>query len=55
MHDTAAQLEESEAVLHASARRSPDAETTRRLHSLGDAVTQEAKSIDRRADDISPP
>ncbi len=52
MHDTAAQLEDSEAILRASAQRSPDAPTRRRLHRLGDAVTREAKSIDRRANDL---
>ena len=55
MHDTAAALERSEAILHASAERSPDAQTRRRLHSLGDQVTSQAEEIDRRADAVTPP
>ena len=54
MHDTAEALERSEAALHESAERSPDEQTRRRLHALGDAVTREAKHIDRRADAIAP-
>jgi hypothetical protein len=52
MHDTADALERSEAILHDSAERIPDNETTRRLHNLGDKVTRQAKDIDRRADSI---
>lgn len=54
MHETAAALERSEAILHDSAEKSPDPETTRRLHSLGDEVTRQAKEIDARADGIPP-
>jgi ABC-type transporter Mla subunit MlaD len=54
MRDTAEALERSEAALHESAERSPDEQTRRRLHALGDAVTREAKDIDRRADAIAP-
>jgi hypothetical protein len=53
MHDTAQDLERSEASLHDSAERSPDEETTRRLHRLGDHVTRAAKDIDARADAIA--
>jgi hypothetical protein len=53
MHETAEALERSEATLHESAEKSPDEATTRRLHELGDAVTCEAKAIDKRADAIS--
>jgi hypothetical protein len=53
MHETAEALERSEAKLHRSAEESPDEETTRRLHELGDEVTRRAKDIDRRADDVS--
>lgn len=54
MHETAEALERSEATLHESAEKSPDPATTRRLHKLGDAVTREAKAIDKRADVIAP-
>jgi hypothetical protein len=54
MRDTAAALERSEASLHESAERSPDEQTRQRLHALGDAVTREAKRIDKRADVIAP-
>jgi hypothetical protein len=54
MHETADALERSEATLHDSAEKSMDEATTRRLHALGDAVTREAKAIDRRADVIGP-
>jgi ElaB/YqjD/DUF883 family membrane-anchored ribosome-binding protein len=53
MHETAEALERSEATLHRSAEESPDEETTRRLHDLGDAVTRQAKDIARRADEVS--
>jgi hypothetical protein len=43
-------LEDAEAVLHRSADASPRADTTRRLHQLGDAVTAEARTIQDRAD-----
>ena len=46
---TAEALERSEAILHRSAEDSPDQATSKRLHELGDAVTQEAKDIARRA------
>jgi hypothetical protein len=52
MHKTAEALERSEATLHESAEQSPDEATTRRLHDLGDAVTREAKKIDKRAAEI---
>jgi hypothetical protein len=52
MHDTAEALERAEATLHRSADASPDAVTAQRLDRLGDAVTAEAKAIDRRADDL---
>jgi hypothetical protein len=55
MHDTAESLERSEAKLHDSAERSPDDETARRLHCLGDEVTRQAKEIDRRADHLTEP
>ena len=45
--------EEAEAMLHSSADRSPNAETTARLHSLGDDVTAGARDIDRRADGLT--
>jgi ABC-type transporter Mla subunit MlaD len=54
MHDTADALERSEAILHDSAERIPDEETTRRLDNLGDKVTRQAKDIDKRADSIDP-
>lgn len=54
MRDMADSLERSEASLHANAERSPDAETRRRLHALGDAVTREAKAIAKRAEAIAP-
>ena len=54
MHRTAAELEETEAALHRSAEASPDRRTCDRLHRLGDAVTAEAKNIDRRADKLTP-
>jgi hypothetical protein len=50
MRETAEALERSEAILHDSAEKSPDAETTQRLHALGDEVTRQAKEIARRAD-----
>jgi hypothetical protein len=53
MHDTAEQLEEAEAALHRSAERSPNEETTARLHALGDDVTSRAREIDRRADRLT--
>lgn len=53
LRSTAEQLEDAEATLHRSARRSPDAATGRRLDRLGDAVTAEARSIDERADRIT--
>jgi hypothetical protein len=55
MHETAEALERSEAILHESAEQSPDAETRRRLHRLGDEVTRQAMDIDRRADLLPPP
>jgi hypothetical protein len=55
MHDTAEALERSEAILHESAERSPDEETRRRLHRLGDEVTRQAMDIDKRADSLPPP
>ncbi|GAA3349054.1 hypothetical protein GCM10020358_69800 [Amorphoplanes nipponensis] len=55
MHDTAEALEESEAILHESAERSPDERTRRRLHRLGDEVTRQAEAIDQRADLLTPP
>jgi hypothetical protein len=55
MHDTAEALERSEAILHDSAERSPDEETRRRLHRLGDEVTRQARDIDKRADSLPPP
>lgn len=54
MYDTAAALERSEAILHASAERSPDEQTRRRLHRLGDQVTSQAKDIEARADAVQP-
>ncbi|MFI5934655.1 hypothetical protein [Actinoplanes sp. NPDC051494] len=54
MHDTAVEIERSEAILHECAERSPDEATARRLHSLGDQVTGEAKRIDARAHDLPP-
>ena len=53
MQDTAEQLEQAEASLHGSADRSPNAETTERLHALGDDVTAGARDIDRRADGLT--
>ncbi|GAA2710394.1 hypothetical protein Apa02nite_082060 [Actinoplanes palleronii] len=50
MHDTADQLEITEAMLHRSAEESPDPATRARLHALGDRVTARAKEIGRRAD-----
>jgi hypothetical protein len=50
MHKTAEELERSEAILHRSADRSPDAATARRLDALGDEVTRQAQQIDRRAE-----
>jgi hypothetical protein len=50
MHDTAEALEQSEAILHESAEKSPDEETRQRLHRLGDEVTRQAINIDKRAD-----
>jgi hypothetical protein len=55
MHATAAALERSEARLHESAERTPDAEVTGRLHDLGDEVTRTAIEIDERADAIEAP
>jgi hypothetical protein len=55
MHETAEQLERSEAILHDSAEKSPDEETRRRLHRLGDEVTRQAMNIDERADSLPPP
>lgn len=55
MHETAEALERSEAILHESAEESPDAETRRRLHRLGDEVTRQAMDIERRADLLPPP
>jgi hypothetical protein len=55
MHDTAAELERSEAILHDCAERSAEDVTAERLHSLGDQVTREARKIDARADAITPP
>jgi hypothetical protein len=53
MHDTAEALERSEAILHDSAEKSPDDDTARRLHILGDEVTRQAKKIDQRADSLA--
>lgn len=53
MRRTAAALECTEAVLHRSAEASPDQPTTDRLHRLGDAVTAQAKDIERRADRLT--
>lgn len=53
MRGTAEQLEVAEAILHRSAEESPDPGTTTRLHALGDEVTAQARSIDRRADLIA--
>jgi hypothetical protein len=50
LRDNADQLEDAEAVLHRSADASPRAETTRRLHELGDVVTAEAHAIEHRAE-----
>jgi hypothetical protein len=55
MHDTAEALEQAEATLHRSADVSPDPATAQRLDRLGNTVTAEAKNIDRRADELSPP
>jgi hypothetical protein len=55
MHDTAEALERSEAILHESAEKSPDEQTRRRLHRLGDEVTRQAVDIDERADSLPPP
>jgi hypothetical protein len=52
MRDTAEQLEAAEDILHRSARRSPDPQTTARLHALGDDVTEQARQISGRADRI---
>jgi hypothetical protein len=54
MHDTAEQLEVVEGVLHRSAEASPNEQTTHRLHALGDAVTEQARHIDERADQMIP-
>jgi hypothetical protein len=53
MHDTAEALERAEQTLHRSADASPDDATAGRLDRLGDAVTAEARDIDRRADNLS--
>ena len=53
MHDTADKLEAAEAILHRSAERSPETDTTARLHALGDQVTAQAHDIDRRADRLT--
>lgn len=53
MHHTAEQLEVAEAVLHRSAEQFPNAETTARLHALGDQVTEQAHEIDRRANRLT--
>jgi hypothetical protein len=50
LRDNAEKLEDAEAVLHRSANASPQADTTRRLHQLGDAVTAEARTIQHRAE-----
>jgi hypothetical protein len=54
MHDTAEQLEVVEGILHRSAEASPNEQTTHRLHALGDAVTEQARHIDERADQMPP-
>jgi hypothetical protein len=54
MYDTAEALERSEAALHDAADRIPDAVTARRLDALGDEVTRQAKSIDKRAASLKP-
>ena len=54
MHETAEALERSEAILHDSAEKSPDEETRRRLHRLGDEVTRQAMDIEKRADLLPP-
>jgi hypothetical protein len=53
MHATADELEVAEAILHHSAERSPDVDTTIRLHTLGDQVTAQAHDIARRADQVT--
>ena len=53
MHDTADKLEAAEAILHRSVERSPETDTTARLHALGDQVTAQAHDIDRRADRLT--
>jgi hypothetical protein len=40
MHDTAEELERSEATLHNAADRSPAPDTARRLYAIGDEVTR---------------
>ena len=55
MHDTADALERSEATLHGVAERSPDEATKHRVHKLADAVTREAKDIQRRANSLLEP
>ncbi len=52
MHETAAQLERTEDLMHRAAERSPDPETKARQHALADRITAQAKAIDRRADDL---
>ena len=54
MHGTAGQLEEAEAILHRSAERSPNIDTTARLHALGDQVTAQAQDIEQRAERLEP-
>jgi hypothetical protein len=44
----------AEATLHGSADAAPDTAAAQRLDRLGDAVTAEAKDIDRPADELSP-
>lgn len=55
IRETAAALERSEDVLHASAERSPDPAAARRLDDLGDAVTRHARQLAERAEAIDEP
>lgn len=54
MLETAVALEATEAVLHRTAEESPDPVAAERLHKLGDAVTEKAKDIARRAGNLPP-
>ena len=53
MHRTAEQLEVAESILHRNAEQSRNADTTARLHAVGDQVTAQAHEIQRRADRLT--